>query len=231
MSGTPRPSTRRSVPTLLAVLLVTLACGGQGTEQGEAVRAPDDTIPADRDTAVAEADTAPADTTGAERTTPYYVHLEPGADPAEVADRHGIEPIEIIREPRPALYVALTDAQRERLQQDSLVRSLAREIHAGEGGGAPPIRGIRPDTAPGVVRDGDRVRGTGTVRRYDLEGGFHAIRGDDSVTYDPVDLPEAFSVDGLEVWFEGVLHEERVGIRMVGPIIELEEIRRRDDGA
>lgn len=71
------------------------------------------------------------------------------------------------------------------------------------------------------------VRSNGTVEWYDLEGGFYAILGSDGVTYDPINLPEEFAQDGLPVWFVATIRDDLAGIHMVGPIVELQEIRRR----
>jgi hypothetical protein len=68
---------------------------------------------------------------------------------------------------------------------------------------------------------------TGTVRHYDLEGGFWAIRGDDSTTYDPMNgLPPNFQHEGLRVRFEGKIRPDAASIHMVGPIVEITSIER-----
>lgn len=77
-----------------------------------------------------------------------------------------------------------------------------------------------------VTREGDMASGTGTVRHYRLEGGFFAIAGDDGTTYDPVDLPAEFRQDGLRVRFRVRILPDRMGIHMVGPIVEVVEISR-----
>jgi hypothetical protein len=33
----------------------------------------------------------------------------------------------------------------------------------------------------------------------DMEGGFFAIDGDDGKTYDPINLPDSFKINGLKV--------------------------------
>ncbi len=45
------------------------------------------------------------------------------------------------------------------------------------------------------------ISGPGTVRWYDFEGGFFAIRGADGVTYDPMNLSAEYEQDGLPVRF------------------------------
>jgi len=61
----------------------------------------------------------------------------------------------------------------------------------------------------------------------ELEGGFFAIRGDDSVTYNPTNLPAEFQQDGLAVEADARRRDDMAGIHQVGPLIQLERIRRR----
>jgi len=84
---------------------------------------------------------------------------------------------------------------------------------------------IVPDPPAGTL--GTRVEITGVVRHYQLEGGFYAIRGDDSVTYDPTNLPEALQQDGLRVEAEARRRDDLSGLHQVGPIVDLARIRRR----
>jgi hypothetical protein len=104
-----------------------------------------------------------------------------------------------------------------------LVLGAAALLGAGCGGReVTPPRGGDGGT---VVVNGDVARGTGTVRYFDLEGGFFAIQGDDGVTYDPyATLPAAFRQDGLRVRFEARLLRDAMGIHMVGPIVELLQV-------
>lgn len=141
----------QAVALLLLPLSALLAAGCSASEE-------EGTNGADT-TATVSPDTVGADP--AARSDPYYVHLAPGTDPAEVARRHGLEPIQVIREPRPGLYVRLTPSQREELLADSTVQELAREIHGGEGADSlPRVRGIggprdtSPDTSGGRWRPG-----------------------------------------------------------------------------
>lgn len=76
-------------------------------------------------------------------------------------------------------------------------------------------------------RDSTIVFFDGTVRHSELEGGFYAIRGDDSVTYDPTNLPERYRRDGLRVGVRARVRSDMAGIHMVGPIIEIIEITER----
>jgi len=55
-----------------------------------------------------------------------------------------------------------------------------------------------------------------------FEGGFWAVRGDDNVTYDPMNgLPVAFQVEGLRVRLEAKLRQDVAGVHMAGPIVEI----------
>jgi hypothetical protein len=80
---------------------------------------------------------------------------------------------------------------------------------------------------PTAEQTGAQVRITGVVRRSELEGGFYAIHGDDGVTYDPTNLPPEFREDGLRIETEARRRDDMAGIHQVGPILELERIRRR----
>ncbi|MGH7497335.1 MAG: hypothetical protein ACREL3_00615 [Gemmatimonadales bacterium] len=74
---------------------------------------------------------------------------------------------------------------------------------------------------------GQPIHITGVVTHLELEGGLYAIRGDDEVTYDPTNLPPEFQKDGLAVEAEGRRRENMASIHQVGPIVEIERIRRR----
>ena len=65
---------------------------------------------------------------------------------------------------------------------------------------------------------------TGTVRFFGFEGGFYGLRGDDSVTYDPTNLPKAFQVDGLRVQSRLNVRTDLGGVHMVGPIVDIVDI-------
>jgi len=65
----------------------------------------------------------------------------------------------------------------------------------------------------------------GTVRFLPVEGGCWVIEAE-METYDPVDLPREFRVDGLRVVFSGDVREGVATICQVGPVLELESIER-----
>ena len=97
----------------------------------------------------------------------------------------------------------------------SLLQSLFSALCA-SGCGAP--------TAPSV--SGGAIRVTGTAHFFTLEGGFWAIRGDDGVTYDPKDgLPPAFQREGMRVSAVVKTRSDLGGIHMVGPIVEIIDIK------
>ena len=94
----------------------------------------------------------------------------------------------------------------------------------------PEPTGAMPDRTPAettsVTAPDSVVAITGVVRHFDLEGGFFAIRGDDGTTYDPSNLDEEFRQDGLRVQARVRLRPDMGGIHMVGPIVDIIEIRK-----
>jgi hypothetical protein len=78
-----------------------------------------------------------------------------------------------------------------------------------------------------VTRQGDIVSGTGTIEYFLEEGGFFAIRGSDKVVYDPRNLPLEFQETGLIVTFQVRVIPDAMGTHMVGPIVEVLEIKRK----
>ena len=69
----------------------------------------------------------------------------------------------------------------------------------------------------------------GTVNYVQIEGGFWAIRGgepgsESMKTYEPVNLPESFQVDGLPVEVRALVRKNQASFRQVGPIIEIRSI-------
>ena len=64
----------------------------------------------------------------------------------------------------------------------------------------------------------------GTVVYKDMEGGFFAIDGDDGKTYNPINLPDSFKINGLKVNITAKLRNDMGSIHMVGDIIEIVKI-------
>jgi hypothetical protein len=76
-----------------------------------------------------------------------------------------------------------------------------------------------PDVPAGAVRI------VGTVHYYSLEGGFWAVRGDDGVTYDPMNgLPQTVQRENLRVTMVVKIRNDLGGVHMVGPIVEIIQI-------
>ena len=86
--------------------------------------------------------------------------------------------------------------------------------------------GCGSPTAPDLPEGAIRVNGT--VRYFNLEGGFWAVRGDDGVTYDPVGgLSPAFQHENLRVTLVAKIRTDMGGIHMVGPVVEILSIETR----
>ena len=81
-------------------------------------------------------------------------------------------------------------------------------------------------TAP-ELPDG-AIRVNGTIQYFSLEGGFWAIRGEDGVTYDPMNgLDPSFQREHLRVTLVARVRNDMGGIHMVGPIVEVISIDTR----
>ena len=79
-----------------------------------------------------------------------------------------------------------------------------------------------PELPPGAIRV------NGTVRSFTLEGGFWAVRGDDGVTYDPMNgLASEFQRENLRITMIAKVRTDMGGIHMVGPIVEVISIQPR----
>jgi hypothetical protein len=76
----------------------------------------------------------------------------------------------------------------------------------------------------------DVIRFTGTVEHQDAEGGAYVIRTDDGRQYRPVELPEDFRVDGLQVEVQAKRRDDVLTKDMAGQSIELLDIRKRAAG-
>jgi hypothetical protein len=81
-------------------------------------------------------------------------------------------------------------------------------------------------TAPELPAGAIRV--DGTIRYIALEGGFWAVRGDDGVTYDPMNgLAPAYQRENLRVTLVAKVRNDLGGVHMVGPIVEVLSIQTR----
>ena len=81
--------------------------------------------------------------------------------------------------------------------------------------------------SPFEPTDPNNLVTTGTVRFFNVEGGFWAISGDDNVTYDPITpLQSSFQREGLRVRFEAKLLPDAGSTHMVGPVVEIVQIEK-----
>ncbi len=72
------------------------------------------------------------------------------------------------------------------------------------------------------------IRVNGTVRYIALEGGFWAVRGDDGLTYDPMNgLAPAYQREDLRVTLVAKVRNDMGSIHMVGPVVEVLSIQTR----
>ena len=81
---------------------------------------------------------------------------------------------------------------------------------------------LRPE-GPG---SGPTFRITGVVRHLELEGGLVVIRDAEGTQYNPLNLPQAFRLDGMLVEADARRSDNVASIGMAGPVVELLRIRR-----
>ncbi len=74
---------------------------------------------------------------------------------------------------------------------------------------------------------GEIIEFTGTVLHVPLEGGFYGILSEHDRKYDPVNLPESFRHDGMDIRLKARTLPGAVGFHMWGKRIEILEIRKR----
>jgi hypothetical protein len=81
--------------------------------------------------------------------------------------------------------------------------------------------------SPNAPSDPNLIKVNGTVQFMSFEGGFWAVRGDDNVTYDPMNgVPASFQVQGLRVRMEARRRDDMASIHMAGPIVEILSLSR-----
>lgn len=81
--------------------------------------------------------------------------------------------------------------------------------------------------SPSAPSDPNAIKVNGTVQFMSFEGGFWAVRGDDNVTYDPMNgVPAPFQVQGLRVRMEARRRDDMASIHMAGPIVEILSLSR-----
>lgn len=81
--------------------------------------------------------------------------------------------------------------------------------------------------SPPAEGKGTPVHISGVVRRYEVEGGFFAIRGADSITYNPTNLPAELQRDGQAVEADALRRDDVLSIQQIGPVVDLVKIRAR----
>ena len=74
--------------------------------------------------------------------------------------------------------------------------------------------------------DGDLLRFTGRVVFVSLEGGFYGLVAEDGRKYDPLNLPQEYRRDGLQVRVTARPVQNAVGFHMWGTRIEIINIKR-----
>lgn len=77
--------------------------------------------------------------------------------------------------------------------------------------------------------DGASIHIVGTVRQLPVEGGVWVITAEDGTSYNPMNLPEAFQVEGRRVEAEATVRDDVASIGMVGPLVTLARIRETPD--
>lgn len=87
------------------------------------------------------------------------------------------------------------------------------------------------EVTPEAAAPGTLLPIMGTVQHLDLEGGVYVIRDAEGRTFHPTNLPAAFRVDGLAVEAVARPREDQMSIGMVGQLVELVRIRKRQDQA
>lgn len=93
------------------------------------------------------------------------------------------------------------------------------------GGGSPGWVSLEP----AVEGSAPSVRVAGTVEHLEVEGGVWVIRAEDGSTYNPMNLPPDFRVEGLAVEADAVVRDDLASFKMVGPIVELVRVRRTEE--
>jgi hypothetical protein len=66
---------------------------------------------------------------------------------------------------------------------------------------------------------------TGVVRYLDVEGGVFVIQATDGIQYVPINLPDSYKIDEMDVVAEVRHRDDLVSAAMTGPLVELLRIR------
>lgn len=79
---------------------------------------------------------------------------------------------------------------------------------------------------PQAADDSQLIKGTGTIRYAEVEGGFYEIHADSGESYDPINLPSSYAKDGIRVKFTVRYRPDMVSIHMSGKIVEILKIEK-----
>ena len=80
------------------------------------------------------------------------------------------------------------------------------------------------NTVTGVVVEGNEARGDARIVFNDFEGGFFGFIDANGQKFDPVNLPEEFQTDGLNVTFVATVLTDQVSIHQWGQVVEIQTI-------
>jgi len=79
-----------------------------------------------------------------------------------------------------------------------------------------------------VKYDNRYIKGKGTIKYVDMEGGFYGIVSEDGKKYDPINLSDKYKKDGLKINFKFV-NDKKAGYHMWGKTVKIEEIELQKD--
>jgi hypothetical protein len=85
-----------------------------------------------------------------------------------------------------------------------------------------------PDRTPADQSAEEVVEGDGVIRWRTVEGGVFVIEAQDGTVFEPLALPREYQSDGLQVHFKVRRRSDLLSSRMVGDLVEIIEIKRRD---
>ena len=77
-----------------------------------------------------------------------------------------------------------------------------------------------------TVKDEQLIKGTGTIRFSEVEGGCYFIHADSGESYEPINLPSSYRKDGIRVKFTVRYRPDMVSICMGGKIVEILKIEK-----
>ena len=72
----------------------------------------------------------------------------------------------------------------------------------------------------------EEIQGTGKIIYNDFEGGFYGILSDNGEKYDPINLPDEYKENGINVRFKLKILDNQTSTHMWGTIVEIIEIEK-----